>query len=286
MDTTSDSRAVAPPGEEVVIRPEGDASLYWRDMWRQREMIYFLVWRDIVIRYKQTVVGLAWAVLKPLITTLVMVVVFGKLAGLGTEDKLPYSLLVLTGLLSWQLFASSLLGASSSVVGNANLVAKVYFPRLIIPLASILPNLIDYLISCCLLVMLMVWFRFNPGWRVLALPGLTALTLMTAAGAGLWLGALNVRYRDVANIVGILLQIGVYISPVAFSSSIVPEDWRLIYSLNPMAGIIDGYRWALLSQDTAIYWPGFAISVAMMVFLLVSGVWYFRKTEWEFADVI
>jgi lipopolysaccharide transport system permease protein len=285
MDTTSDSRGVAPSCEEVVIRPEGDAGQYWRDMWRQRELVYFLVWRDVIIRYKQTVMGVAWAVLRPLTTTLVMVVVFGKLAGLGVKE-LPYSLVVLTGLVSWQLFASSLSGASTSVVGNANLIRKVYFPRLIIPFASILPNLIDYLISCAVLASLMVWFRFNPGWRVLALPGLTALTLMTAAGAGLWLGALNVRYRDVANVVGILLQIGVYISPVAFTSAIVPERWRMLYSCNPMAGILDGYRWALLRQDAAIYWPGFFISMSLVGFLFVSGIWFFRKTERAFADVI
>jgi lipopolysaccharide transport system permease protein len=285
MDTTSESRGVVPPADEVVIRPEGDAGQYWRDMWRQRELVYFLVWRDIIIRYKQTVMGVGWAVLRPLTTTLVMVVVFGKLAGLGV-DGLPYSLVVLTGLLSWQLFASALAGASSSVVGNANLIMKVYFPRLIIPLASMLPNLIDYLISCAVLASLMVWFRFNPGWRILALPGLTGLTLMTAAGAGLWFAALNVRYRDVANIIGILLQIGIYISPVAFTSALVPERWRMLYSCNPMAGILDGYRWALLRQDAAIYWPGFFISMSLVGFLFVSGIWFFRKTERAFADVI
>ena len=271
--------------DEIIIRSDGSGAQYWRDMRRQRELIYFLVWRDILIRYKQTVVGIAWAVLRPLVTTLVMVIVFGKLAGLS-GNGLPYSLVVLTGLLSWQLFASALLGASASVVGNSNLITKIYFPRLIIPFSSMLHSLVDYFVSCVVLAMLMVWFGFNPGWRTLALPALTVLTLLTATGLGLWFAALNVRFRDINNIVGILVQIGIYISPVAFSSSLVPEEWRWLYSLNPMAGIIDGYRWALLSQDTAIYWPGFAISVAMMVFLLVSGVWYFRKTEWEFADVI
>ena len=273
------------PSDEIVITSGGAGARYWGDMWRHRELIYFLVWRDIIIRYKQTVVGIAWAVLRPLITTLVMVIVFGKLAGLGI-DGLPYSLVVLTGLLGWQLFAGALIGASSSVVGNSNLITKIYFPRLIIPISSMLHSLVDYFVSCLVLALMMIWFHFNPGWRALALPGLTCLTLLTATGLGLWFAALNVRYRDVTNIVGILIQIGIYISPVAFSSTIVPERWRLVYSLNPMAGIIDGYRWALLGQDAVIYWPGFVVSLGMMAFLLVSGVWYFRKTEWEFADVI
>lgn len=274
------------PSGEIVITSDGAGALYWGDMWRHRELIYFLVWRDIIIRYKQTVVGIAWAVLRPLITTLVMVIVFGKLANLGPASGMPYSLLVLTGLLGWQLFSSALIGASSSVVCNSNLITKIYFPRLIIPFSSMLHSLVDYFICCVVLGLMMVWFRFNPGWRALALPGLTCLTLLTATGVGLWFAALNVRYRDVTNIVGILIQVGMYISPVAFSSTIVPERWRLVYSLNPMAGIIDGYRWALLQQNTAIYWPGFSLSMGMMLFLLVSGVWYFRKTEWEFADVI
>ena len=274
------------PSDEVVITSAGAGALYWADMWRQRELLYFLVWRDILIRYKQTVVGIAWAMLRPLVTTCVMVIVFGKLARLGDTLGMPYSLVVLTGLLSWQLFAGALVGASSSVVGNSNLITKIYFPRLIIPLSSMMQSLVDYIFTCVALGLVMVWFRFNPGWRALALPGLTCLTLLAATGLGLWFAALNVRYRDIVNVVGILVQIGLYISPVAFPSSLVPERWRMVYSLNPMAGIIDGYRWALLHQDTAIYWPGFALSLAMMVCLLASGVWYFRKTEWEFADVI
>ena len=271
--------------DEIIIRSEGSGTQYWRDMWRQREMIYFLVWRDILIRYKQTVVGVSWAVLRPLVTTLVMVIVFSKLAQLKVPD-LPYTLFVLTGLLSWQLFSSALAGASTSVVGNASLITKIYFPRLIIPFSAMLHTLVDYFISCVVLALLMAWYHFNPGWRALALPGLTALTLLTAMGLGLWFAALNVRYRDIMNVVGIILQVGHWLSPVAYSSGLVPERWRWLYSLNPMAGIIDGYRWALLRQDAAIYWPGFAISMAMTAFLLVSGVWYFRKTEWEFADVI
>ena len=271
--------------DEIIIRSEGSGTQYWRDMWRQREMIYFLVWRDVLLRYKQTVVGISWAMLRPLITTLVMVIVFSKLAHLSVKD-LPYPLVVLTGLISWQLFASALSGASMSVVVNSNLITKIYFPRLIIPVSSMLHSLVDYFVSCVVLTLVMAWYHFNPGWRALALPGLTGLTLLTAMGLGLWFAALNVRYRDIMNVVGIILQIGIYISPVAFSSSLVPDRWRWLYSLNPMAGIIDGYRWALLRQDAAIYWPGFAISMAMTTFLLVTGVWYFRKTEWEFADVI
>jgi lipopolysaccharide transport system permease protein len=273
------------PSDVIVIKRGGADRRYWGDLWRHRELIYFLVWRDVILRYKQTVVGIAWALLRPLVTTLVMVIVFGKLVGLGCTG-IPYSLVVLTGLLGWQLFAGALIGSSSSLVCNANLITKIYFPRLIIPFSSMLHSVVDYFISCVVLGLLMIWFRFNPGWRALALPGLTCLTLLAATGFGLWFAALNVRFRDVNNVVGILMQVGIYISPVAFSSSIVPEQWRLLYSLNPMAGIIDGYRWALLHQDTAIYWPGFVTSLGMMTFLLVSGLWYFRKAEWEFADVI
>lgn len=272
-------------GEEIIISPEGAESLYWRDMWRCRELLYCLVWRNIIIKYKQTVIGIGWAVLRPLVITLVMVVVFGKIAGMGL-DGLPYSLVVLTGLLAWQLFAMTLTSASYSVVGNASLITKIYFPRLLIPISSVVPNLVDYCVSCVVMALLMVWFQFNPGWRVLALPGLTVLTLLTAMGIGLWFSALNVRYRDINNILSIFLQIGIYISPVAFSSTIIPDEWRMVYSLNPMAGIIDGYRWALLRQDTAIYWPGFYLSLALTAVLLVSGHWFFRKTERAFADVI
>jgi lipopolysaccharide transport system permease protein len=192
----------------------------------------------------------------------------------------------LTGLLGWQLFAAALAGASSSVVNSASLVSKIYFPRLLIPAGSMLSNVVDYLISCVVLAMVMAWFRFNPGWRVLALPGLTVLTLLAATGAGLWFGALNVRYRDFNNIIGILLQIGLYMCPVGFSSSIIPPKWRLLYSCNPMTGIIDGYRWALLREEASIYWPGFIVSLVLVILSLVSGIWFFRKMERTFADVI
>jgi lipopolysaccharide transport system permease protein len=272
-------------GEEIVVRARGGESRYWKDLWRHRELLWFLVWRDIVVRYKQTVIGIAWSVLRPLITTVAMVIVFGRLAHLGTGE-VPYSLLVLTGLLGWQLFSTALTSACGSVVGSANLISKVYFPRLIIPTSAVLAGLVDYVISCGVLAMLMAWFHFVPTWRVLFLPGLTLLTLLTAIGAGLWVGALNVRYRDFNNIIPLLLQIGLYVSPVAYSSRIIPDHWRLIYSLNPMAGLLDGYRWALLGQHTGIYWPGFLLSMTLVALLLGSGLWYFRRTERTFADVI
>jgi lipopolysaccharide transport system permease protein len=271
--------------EEIVVRARGGEPHYWRDLWRHRELLWFLVWRDIIVRYKQTVIGIAWSVLRPLMTTVAMVIVFGRLAGLRAEG-VPYTLLVLTGLLCWQLFATALTGACSSVVGSANLISKIYLPRLIIPTSAVLAGLVDYLISCGVLALLMLWFHYLPTWRVLLLPGLTLLTLLTAIGAGLWFGALNVRYRDFNNIIPLVLQIGMYVSPVGYSSLIIPERWRLVYSLNPMAGLLDGYRWALLGKDAAIYWPGFCLSMVLVALLLVSGIWYFRRMERTFADVI
>jgi lipopolysaccharide transport system permease protein len=286
MNGESENTAVAvSPPEEVIVEAGREEARYWRDLWKHRELMYFLVWRDIVVRYKQTLVGIGWSVLRPLVTTLVMVIVFSKLAGL-TANGLPYSLFVLTGMVAWQLFAAGLSGAAGGVVSNSGLISKIYFPRLLLPASSILSGLVDYFISLGVLAVFMLWYRFSPSWRVLALPGLTVLTLLAATGLGLWFGALNVRYRDCNNLLGILLQIGVYISPIGFPSSIMQGKWRMVYSCNPMAGIIDGYRWALLGQDTAIYWPGFFLSLALVLLLLVSGIWYFRRTERTFADVI
>lgn len=269
---------------EVVAGRPGSGN-YWRDFWDHRELLFFLTWRDIIVRYRQTVVGVAWAVLRPLLITGVMVIVFSKLAGLGS-DGLPYSLVVLTGLLGWQLFATGLTGASSSLVNNVSLISKVYFPRLVIPASSILASLVDFVIFCGLLAVFMVWFNHPPGWQVVFLPVLLLLTLATTLGAGLWFGALNVRYRDFNNIVPILLQVGMYLSPVGFRSELIPERWRLLYSLNPMAGLLDGFRWALLGDHATVYWPGFLVSAAVAGLLLASGVWFFRKAEQTFADFI
>ena len=269
----------------LVIEAGRSELHYWRDLWRFRELFYFLAWRDLLVRYKQTVIGVAWALLRPLLTMLVFTLVFGKLAKLPSSG-VPYPILVFAALLPWQFFANALSEASNSLIGNANLISKVYFPRLIIPASSIITSFVDFLISGFILVGLMVWYRFVPNWQILTLPLFIALAFAAAMGFGLWLTALNVKYRDFRYVVPFIVQFGLYVSPVGFASSIVPEKWRLLYSLNPMVGVIDGFRWAILGGESQIYWPGFSLSLAIVATALVSGVYYFRKTEKTFADVI
>ncbi len=258
---------------------------YWKDLWRYRELFYFLAWRDILVRYKQTVIGIVWAIIRPFLTMVVFTVIFGHLAKLPSNGA-PYPVMVFAAMLPWQFFANALSEASGSLVGNANLISKVYFPRLIIPAGSVITSFVDFLISAAMLIALLIWYRFMPGWRILALPFFVVVALAAAMGAGLWFTALNVKYRDFRYVVPFIVQFGLYISPVGFSSDIVPERWRVIYSLNPMAGVIDGFRWAILGGDVKIFLPGFLMSLAIVGILLVSGIWYFRKTERTFADVI
>ena len=274
------------PEEEILVIEAGRTEKhYWMDLWRYRELFYFLAWRDILVRYKQTVIGVAWALLRPLITMLVFTVVFGKLAKLPSEG-VPYPILVFAAMLPWQFFSNALSEASNSLVGNSNLISKIYFPRLIIPASSVITSFVDFLISGAILVGLMAWYRFVPDWRIITLPFFIGVAFAAAMGAGLWLTALNVKYRDFRYIVPFIVQLGLYISPVGFSSSIVPDRWRLLYSLNPMVGVIDGFRWAVLGGGSRIYLPGFIISMLIVGTLLVTGIIYFRKTEKSFADVI
>ena len=270
---------------ELTIKAGASTREYWKDLWRYRELFYFLAWRDILVRYKQTVVGVAWALIRPLLTMIVLTVVFGKLAKLPSGG-VPYPILVFSGLLPWQFFASALSESGNSLVQNANLISKVYFPRLIVPASSVITSLLEFLISASLLVILMLWYNYLPSRNSVLLPLFVALALATAFGTGLWISALMVRYRDFRFIVPFLVQFGLYSSPVGFSSSLVPERWRLLYSLNPMVGVIDGFRWAILGGEHIIYWPGFALSAAVVALVIVSGIWYFRKTERTFADVI
>lgn len=270
---------------QLVIEAGRTERHYWADLWRYRELFYFLAWRDILVRYKQTAIGVAWALVRPFLTMIVFTVVFGKLAKLPS-DGVPYPVLVFAAMLPWQFFANSLSEASNSLVGNANLISKVYFPRLIIPASSVITSFVDFLISALILVGVMVWYQFMPGWRIFTLPLFIAIAFAAAMGIGLWLTALNVKYRDFRYIVPFIVQFGLYISPVGFSSSVVPEKWRLLFSLNPMVGVIDGFRWAILGGDVQIYWPGFLISNGLVLFFLVTGIWYFRRTEKTFADVI
>lgn len=258
---------------------------YWRDLWRYRELFYFLAWRDILVRYKQAVLGILWAVLRPLLTTIVLVIVFGKLAKLPAND-IPYPLLVLAGLLPWQFVSTAFSEAGNSLVGNANMISKVYFPRLIIPTSAVIVSFVDLLIGGVILASIMAWYGFVPGWSILTLPLFIVLAFLVATGAGLWIAALNVKYRDFRYVIPFVVQFGLYISPVGFLSDIVPEQWRLWYSLNPMVGVIDGFRWAILGGEARFYWPGFVLSVFVVLAILMSGITYFRKTERSFADVI
>ncbi len=277
--------------EELVIEAGRTERHYWRDLWRYRELFYFLAWRDILVRYKQTVIGIAWSVIRPLLTMIVFSVVFGKLAKLPSEG-VPYPILVFAAMLPWQFFSNSLSECSQSLVVNSNLISKIYFPRLIVPTSAVIVSLVDFVISGVLLVLLIAGYALMTDYsfvwsvRLLALPLLTIIAFAAAMGAGLWLGALNVKYRDFRYVVPFIVQFGLYISPVGFSSSIVPEKWRLLYSLNPMVGVIDGFRWALLGDGSQLYMQGFLLSLALVVALLMSGIWYFRRTEKGFADVI
>ena len=256
---------------------------YWHDLWRYRELFWFLAWRDILVRYKQTALGIGWALLQPLLTMLVLTIVFGKVAKLPSNG-VPYPVLVLAGLLPWQFFSRALSESSMSLITNTNLISKVYFPRLIVPAGSVIVSLVDFLISFVLLVVLMAWYQFWPGMRLLALVPLVPLAVLAATGPGLLISALNVRYRDFRYIVPFIVQLGVYISPVGFSSDLIPDKWRLLYSLNPLVGIIDLFRWSVTGSP--LYVPSVGISAAVILVLLALGVWYFRRTEKTFADII
>jgi len=258
---------------------------YWKDLWRYRELFYFLAWRDILVRYKQTVIGLAWALIRPLLTMVVFVFVFSKLAKLPSEG-VPYPILVFAALLPWQFFSNAFTEAGNSLISNANMISKVYFPRLVIPTSAVIVSFVDFLISGIILVVLMIWYGFAPDWRIFALPLFIFIVFVAAMGAGLWIAALNVKYRDFRYIIPFVVQFGLYVSPVGFSSTIVPDQWRLLYSINPMVGVIDGFRWAILGGNTPLYWPGFLLSLFLVVVILVTGTYYFRKTEKSFADII
>jgi len=270
---------------EIVIEAGRTEREYWKDLWRYRELFYFLAWRDILVRYKQTAIGIAWALIRPFLTMVVFTIVFGKLAGLPS-DGAPYPILVFSAMLPWQFFASALAECSNSLIGNANLISKIYFPRLIVPTSAVIVSFVDFLISGMILLGLMAWYNFIPGWRILTLPFFTLIGFLAALGSGLWLASMNVKYRDFRYIVPFIVQFGLYISPVGFSSTVVPDRWRLLYSMNPMVGVIDGFRWAILGGETQLYIAGFLLSIALVILILTSAIWYFRKTERTFADVI
>jgi lipopolysaccharide transport system permease protein len=271
--------------EKLIIEAGRVEGQYWKDLWRYRELLYFLAWRDILVRYKQTAFGIAWALLRPFVTLVIFTVVFNKLARLDAAG-IPYPILVFAAMLPWQFFANALQECSNSLIQDANLVSKVYFPRLLVPISSVIVSFIDFLISGTILLALMIFFNFVPSWRIVTLPLFMVLAIAATIGGGLWFSALNVKYRDFRYVVPFIVQCGLYISPVGFSSQVVPEQWRLLYSLNPMVGVIDGFRWAILGQSVPMYWPGFLLSNGLVLVLLIGGIRYFRSTERTLADII
>jgi len=271
--------------EETVIAAGRTGQRYLQDLWEYRELFLFLAWRDVLVRYKQTVVGVAWALIRPLLTMLVLSLVFGKFGKMPSGDA-PYPLLVFCGILPWQFFATALAESGNSLVANTGLISKVYFPRLLIPAGTLITALVDFLISLLFLGVLMVWYGWVPPGTIALLPLFALLACVASFGVGVWVSALTVEYRDFRFIVPFIVQFGLYLSPVGFTSSVVPERYRLLYSLNPMVGVIDGFRWSILGGGYALYWPGLAISVVGGSLLLIAGIWYFRRTETTFADVI
>jgi lipopolysaccharide transport system permease protein len=270
---------------ELVIEAGRTERQYWQDLWRYRELFLFFAWRDLLVRYKQTVVGVSWALVRPLLTMIVLTFVFGKL-GKMPAGGVPYPLLVLCGMLPWQFFSSSLTDSGNSLVMNSNMISKVYFPRLVIAVSSVVTSMMDFFISGIFLALLLCWYHFVPSWQMVFLPFFMLLAIGISLGAGLWVAALMVEYRDFRFIVPFVVQFGLYLSPVGFQSSVVPERFRLLYAMNPMVGIIDGFRLSILGANKSVFFPGIAIAVVEIAILIASGIWYFRKTERTFADVI
>ena len=277
----------AEPSDRLIVLEAGRAERnYFADLWPYRELFFILAWRDVSVRYKQSVLGIGWAVLRPLLAMAVFTLVFGRIAQLPSEGSAPYPIMVYAGMLPWFLFASMLTDSSASLVANANMIRKVYFPRIMAPAASSVVALIDFAISFAIFVVLMALFGFMPSANIVALPIFVVLAVLAGMGPALLLTALNVRYRDFRFIVPFIVQFGLYISPVGFSSAVVPEGWRLLYSLNPMVSVIDGFRWAILGDAAAIYWPGFALGLIVTGVLLALGLTVFRRTEKTFADLV
>jgi lipopolysaccharide transport system permease protein len=272
--------------QEIIIEA-GRAELhYWRELWRYRELFRVLAWRDVAVRYKQTVIGVAWAVLRPFLSMVVLTVIFGKLANLPSEGTAPYAIMVFAGMLPWTFFSSALSDASNSLVGSGNLISKVYFPRLIVPMAAVGVAFVDFTINFVMLVALMIWYQFAPTWQIVLLPTFVVLALLAGLGPGLWLTAMNVKYRDFRFILPFLVQFGLFASPVGYSSAIIPDQWRLLYSLNPLVGVIDGFRWCILGGQSHLYLPSLLLSIGVTTFFLWLGIRQFRRMEDGIVDLL
>ena len=270
----------------IIIEPGLQELNYWRDLWRYRELFYVLAWRDVSVRFMQTVIGAAWALIRPVLTIVVFSVIFGRIAKLPSEGNAPYPLMVLAGMLPWSLFATGITDASNSLIANANLISKVYFPRLIVPIATVVVAFVDFLISFAILIAMMAWYSYGPDWRITFLPVFVLFACIASIGPALWITALNVKYRDFRHVVPFIVQFGLYVSPVGFSSQIVPEQWRLLFFLNPMVGVIDGFRWCILGAQSELFLSGLLMSLGVAGFFLWFGIRRFRKTENSFADLI
>lgn len=281
------ARKTTDVNDRLLILEHGRAERnYWSDLWHYRELFAILAWRDVSVRYKQTVIGIAWAIVRPFLTMVVFTIVFGNLARLPSDGAVPYPLLVFAGMLPWFLFSSILSDASNSLVSNANLIAKVYFPRLIVPSAAGVVALVDFAINLTILLGLMVWYGFMPNWQIVFLPAFVLLAVLASLGPALFITALNVKYRDFRFVIPFVVQFGLYVSPVGFSSAVVPDAWRFLYSLNPVVGVIDGFRWCLLGGESRLYVPGFLASLCVVAAMLWIGIRQFRRTEKTFADLI
>jgi lipopolysaccharide transport system permease protein len=271
---------------ELILEAGRAEKNYWRDLWYYRELLQVLVWRDFAVRYKQTAIGVVWGVLRPLLSMMIFTIIFGRIAKLPSPGAAPYPLMVLAGMLPWTFVSTALTDASNSLIANTNLLSKVYFPRMIVPTATVVASFVDFLIGFLMLLAMMAWYQFRPSIHILALPLFVLLAFLASLGPGLWVTSVNVKYRDFRYVIPFIVQFGLYVSPVGFSSTIVPHKWRLIYSLNPMVGVIDGFRWAILGAQSGIFWPGFVLGTTMVFISLWLGIRQFRKSEKTFADII
>jgi lipopolysaccharide transport system permease protein len=271
---------------ELVLSPHARRGIgYWQDLWQARELLLFLAWRDIVVRYKQATLGVMWAILRPIMTTLVFTLVFGRIAKLPSGD-IPYALLVLSGMAPWFYFSSSVAECGNSLVANSSLITKVYFPRLVVPLSAVIANLIDFAITCVMLAILLAIYGVGLSWSLLLLPVILVALVLLSVGIGLWISAINAKYRDVQFILPFMITFGLYLSPVGFASSVVPDAWRWLYNLNPMVGVIDGFRWLLFGDAYHFQWSALAYTYGLAFILVLTGISFFRSVERELVDLL